>query len=117
MPRTLFCTLLMSALALAGARAQPTVLNLPRENRDAVLQKILEPIREKQALPALASAVVTSDGLQAIAAVGVRKVGTHIAVTPDDQWHLGSDTKIMTATMLAQLVLAGKLKWTSSIEE
>jgi CubicO group peptidase (beta-lactamase class C family) len=34
-----------------------------------------------------------------------------------DQWHLGSDTKAMTATLCAMLVEEGKLKWSSTLEE
>ena len=50
-------------------------------------------------------------------AVGVRKYGSDTPVTVDDQFHLGSDTKAMTATMLATLVEEGKLSWSTTIEQ
>jgi CubicO group peptidase (beta-lactamase class C family) len=81
------------------------------------LREVLEPIRAKYDLPALAGAIVTSRGLQAVGVVGVRKYGTDIAATRDDQFHLGSDTKAMTATLLAMLVEEGKLSWNQTLEQ
>ena len=49
--------------------------------------------------------------------VGTRKRGTEIAATLNDQWHLGSDTKAMTATLVAKLVEKGRLKWESTVAE
>jgi CubicO group peptidase (beta-lactamase class C family) len=80
------------------------------------LNALLDPIRQKYDLPALAGAIVTSKGLSAVGAVGVRKYGTDTPVTVDDQFHLGSDTKAMTATMLATLVEEGKLSWNTTLE-
>lgn len=81
------------------------------------LRSLLEPIREKHDLPALAGAIVTSKGLQAIGVVGVRKYGTKTAAAVDDQFHLGSDTKAMTATLLAMYVDEGKLGWDWTLEK
>jgi CubicO group peptidase (beta-lactamase class C family) len=68
---------------------------------------LLEPIRSKYKLPALAGAIVTSRGLTAIGVTGVRKTGTDVAVTVDDTWHLGSDTKAMTAVLIGLVVEQG----------
>lgn len=84
---------------------------------DKRVNDLLEPIRQKHQLPALAGAIVTGRGLEALGAVGVRKAGTDVAVTGDDQWHIGSDTKAMTAALVASLVEQGKLKWETTIEE
>jgi len=81
------------------------------------LNSLLEPILKQYDLPALAGAIVTSNGLTAAGAVGVRKYGTDTPVTIDDQFHLGSDTKAMTATLLATLVEQGKLSWDTTIEQ
>jgi CubicO group peptidase (beta-lactamase class C family) len=78
---------------------------------------LLEPILQKHRVPALGGAIVTGKGLEAIGAVGVRKAGTDIAVTVEDLWHIGSDTKAMTATLIGRLVEQGKLKWETTIEE
>jgi CubicO group peptidase (beta-lactamase class C family) len=71
----------------------------------------------KHDLPALAGAVVTSGGLIAKGAVGVRRYGKLTPVTVDDQFHLGSDTKAMTATLLALLVEEGKLSWQTTLAQ
>ena len=81
------------------------------------LNSLLEPILKKYDLPALAGAIVNSKGLSAVGAVGVRKHGTDTPVTVNDQFHLASDTKAMTATMLATLVEEGKLSWTTTLEQ
>src|SRR5215472_3788454 len=80
------------------------------------LRSLLEPILGKHDLPALAGAIVTSKGLQAVGVVGVRKYGTTAAATINDQFHLGSDTKAMTATLLAMYVEEGKLGWNWTLE-
>ncbi len=79
------------------------------------LSGIITPLLEKSRLPALGAAVVTSDGLEAIGAVGLRSsMGTE-RVTIDDQWHIGSCTKAMTATLVARLIDRGVLGWESTI--
>ncbi len=78
---------------------------------------LLEGIRRTHNLPALAGAIVDGNGVESIAAAGVRKAGTDVAVTVDDAWHLGSDTKAMTAFLLGRLVEQGKLKWETTIGE
>jgi CubicO group peptidase (beta-lactamase class C family) len=89
----------------------------PKAAGDARIQDLLQPIRQKHGLPALAGAIVTSKGLVAAGAAGVRKSGTEVPVTAVDVWHLGSDTKAMTAVLIASLVEKGKLRWDSSIGE
>lgn len=84
---------------------------------DEAVTSALKPIREKNDVPAIAAAVVTSAGIQFVGAVGVRKRGTDIPVGLDDLWHLGSDTKAMTATLIAKLVEQGKLKWETTLAE
>ncbi|MGA2247114.1 MAG: serine hydrolase domain-containing protein [Verrucomicrobiota bacterium] len=84
---------------------------------DTNVTELLKPIRQKFNVPAMAAAVLTSDGLKFVGAVGVRKRGTEIPVTLDDLWHLGSDGKIMTSTLVARLVERGKLRWDTTLAE
>ena len=84
---------------------------------DAELAAALQAVRQKYDVPAIAGAIVTSKGLERCAAVGVRKVGTDTAVTTNDLWHLGSDTKAMTATLAGLLVEEGRLKWDTTVAE
>jgi len=81
------------------------------------LTEILEPIRRKHELPALAAAVVKGDRTAALGAVGVRRAGGKERVGINDCFHIGSCTKSMTATLCAILIEKGKLKWDSTIGE
>lgn len=81
------------------------------------LKPLLEPMRQKHDLPALAGAIVTSHGLEAVGVVGVRKYGTDTPASIDDQFHLGSNSKAITATLLATLVEEGKLSWNWTLEQ
>jgi Beta-lactamase class C and other penicillin binding proteins len=79
------------------------------------LTQALEAIRKKHDLPALAAAIVTPDGATQIVATGVRKAGRPTRVTTQDRWHLGSDTKVMTATLAGTFVAEGKLSWDTKL--
>jgi CubicO group peptidase (beta-lactamase class C family) len=75
----------------------------------------LEAIRAKYKLPALGGALFTTDGIIDLAAVGVRKLGDTTPVTKDDVWHMGSDTKAMTATLAGTFVAEKKLSWDDKV--
>lgn len=79
------------------------------------LAGIIAPILEKSRLPAIGAAIVTSDGLEAIGAVGVRSWTGTANVTIDDQWHIGSCTKAVTATLVGRLVDRGVLGWDTTV--
>jgi CubicO group peptidase (beta-lactamase class C family) len=92
------------------------LIGAPARAEDS-LDATLEPIRVKYALPALAAAVVKDGKIVAVGAVGVRVAGLQIPVTVDDRFHIGSDTKAMTATLAAMMVEEGKLRWDSTVGE
>jgi CubicO group peptidase (beta-lactamase class C family) len=77
----------------------------------AFVDKTLADVRARTDVPAAAVLVQINGRLEAQAAQGVRAVGHAEAVTLDDQWHLGSDTKAMTATLIARLVEQGYLRY------
>jgi CubicO group peptidase (beta-lactamase class C family) len=87
-----------------------------QQQSDGRMSAALEAIRIRHRLPALGGAIVTSKGLTAMAVTGVRKYGTDALAMPDDRWHLGSDTKAMTAAWI-ELVIerTPKLRWESTI--
>jgi CubicO group peptidase (beta-lactamase class C family) len=72
---------------------------------------LLEPIRQRYSLPAMAAAVILDGHMIVWDATGVRKSGSDVKVTPNDKFHIGSCTKAMTATLTAMLVERGKLRW------
>jgi CubicO group peptidase (beta-lactamase class C family) len=90
------------------ARAAPT-------QGDPELAALLGRIRGQYDLPAMGGAIVDSTSVRAKAVVGVRKKGADAAATVDDLWHMGSDTKAMTATMIAALAEQGKLSWDTTV--
>jgi CubicO group peptidase (beta-lactamase class C family) len=85
--------------------------------RDQSLRDVLATVRQEYRVPALAAAVLSGRGMEAMGAVGVRKTSTKVSVTVKDLWHLGSDTKAMTAAMIGALVERNKLKWETTIGE
>jgi CubicO group peptidase (beta-lactamase class C family) len=81
------------------------------------LNTMLEAVRKEFGLPAIAAAVAKNGRIVASGVVGTRMLGRNIPVTRDDRFHIGSDTKAMTATLAAMLVEEGKLRWDSTIGE
>jgi CubicO group peptidase (beta-lactamase class C family) len=79
--------------------------------------KALETIRTKHELPALAVIVLKDGKVVDRAAVGVRKEGEKMPVTMGDQFHIGSCTKSMTATLAGIFIDEGKLRWDTTIAE
>ncbi len=80
------------------------------------LRERLEKVRRRYDLPDLGAAIVIGDKVVAASAVGVRKYGTDIAVTQDDPFHLGSITKVMTATLIGMMIDDGVLSWNTTME-
>jgi CubicO group peptidase (beta-lactamase class C family) len=106
---------LLSLGALVFVRGSDT--KTPAIEYSDPVSRMLENIREKHSLPALAAAVVVDGKVIVTNAVGFRKNGGPEKVTADDQFHLGSVTKSMTATVAAMLVEQGKISWTTTIGE
>ncbi len=75
----------------------------------------LDEIRKEHGLPGIAAAAIRHGKVVVNAASGVRKLGSEEAVTTDDQWHLGSCTKSMTATVAGMLVDEGRISWHTTI--
>jgi CubicO group peptidase (beta-lactamase class C family) len=105
--------ILLALLLAAGPWLQRVMAE--QKYKGATLSDLLERVRAKYHLPALAGAIVTDDGVVDMAAVGVRKAGTNVAVTTGDLWHLGSDTKAMTALLAGTFVAQGKLSWNDKV--
>lgn len=104
-----------SAVMFLAMSLVPSMSIPVRAQTDNGMKGMLEALRLKHGLPALAGAVVTSGGIASNAVTGVRKAGTDVPATLDDLWHLGSDTKAMTAVLIGTLVEEGSLGWGTSI--
>jgi CubicO group peptidase (beta-lactamase class C family) len=104
-PRPLVCLELVALLTLAGCSENNpgTPDAAPADAAPPNVNSLLEPIRAAYDLPALGGMVISSSEVIALGVTGVRKRGDATLATVDDQWHLGSDTKAMTATIVARL--------------
>jgi CubicO group peptidase (beta-lactamase class C family) len=78
------------------------------------LDSLLRPYLTQYELPAIAAAVVKDGKIISAGAIGTRRAGANIPVTINDRFHLGSDTKAMTALLAAMLVEEGKLRWNTT---
>jgi CubicO group peptidase (beta-lactamase class C family) len=81
------------------------------------LGALLEKVRAQHDVPALAAGIVRKGDKPLVAVVGVRKRGMDDAATAADQWHLGSNTKPMTALLVALLIDRELLDWDTPLEE
>jgi CubicO group peptidase (beta-lactamase class C family) len=108
-----------SAIARTGVvskeSAQPS--SSSEAARSAKLAEELEKIREKHGVPAVAGAVVTTEGTWVASAAGLRAAGRDEKITAGDQFHLGSCTKAMTGTLCAILVEEGVISWDLTLGE
>jgi CubicO group peptidase (beta-lactamase class C family) len=107
---------ILLVLSARGAADGPSDQVCPVAGDQAVTDA-LKPIQQKHRVPAIAGAIVTSKGLEICGVVGVRKSGTGISASLNDKWHLGSDTKAMTATLVGRLVEQGLLKWNTPVAD
>jgi CubicO group peptidase (beta-lactamase class C family) len=78
---------------------------------------LLVPIVEKRHVPGMAAAVARNGETVAVGVAGVRTRGKPDKVAAADRFHIGSDTKAMTAFLCGILVDEGKLKWSQTLGE
>lgn len=68
-------------------------------------------IRVANAIPELSYAVISGDKTLEINTSGLHSVNLKDVATLNDRFHIGSNTKAMTAFIIAKYVEKGKLKW------
>ncbi|AYV46828.1 serine hydrolase [Caulobacter flavus] len=102
---------LLTLAAVAGgapsAALARQIMALPTVDPAAVLAET--------GAPAVAGLVSGVDDLVAQVVSGVRRAGSSDPATRSDPWHIGSNTKAMTAAVYARLVEAGKAKWGATL--
>jgi CubicO group peptidase (beta-lactamase class C family) len=106
---------------LASLIATPVVGALPHiaraDDRFAPAEAALDAAFTAAAPPALAGAIVSREGLVWSSVRGVRQAGGSDPVTADDRWHLGSNTKAITAALFARLVEQGRADWDMTVAQ
>jgi CubicO group peptidase (beta-lactamase class C family) len=93
-----------------AATAQPSSVDSVVNVND-----VLKPIIAKYGIPGMAAVVLQGDHIIAQGVAGARKAGSPTPITIDDRFHLGSDGKAMTATLIAMLIEEGRLTWSTTI--
>ena len=93
----------------------------PFAHADAGLQSFVEQTlakaRDQHKLPGVAALVQINGRIEAEAALGLRANGHPEPVTKNDRWHIGSDTKAFTSTLIARLVEQGKLRFEDTLAQ
>ena len=84
---------------------------------DWSLQDMLGAVRAEFGVPAVGGATITTQGIKELGVSGIRKDGSTVAVEAGDRWHLGSDTKAMSATLLAVLAQKGTVGWDVTVAQ
>ena len=77
------------------------------KSADVLTKDSIEALRREGNAPALAAAAVINGKAAQKWVAGERAAGSGVLATVNDQWHLGSITKSMTATLIARLAEAG----------
>ncbi len=78
---------------------------------DGRMTELVENVRDRHDLPALAAIIVAEGQIADQAASGLRSITNSVVVTTADRWHIGSVTKAMTATLAAILVEQSVISW------
>jgi CubicO group peptidase (beta-lactamase class C family) len=104
------------AIALVLVGLTPIAVRAAAPNpRD--VSALLAPVVEKNKVPGMAAAVVKRGETVAVGVAGVRTREKPDQVAAADKFHIGSDTKAMTAMLCGILVDEGKLRWDQTIGE
>ncbi len=87
------------------------------EKAEALTRSDVEQVRINHGLPGVGVAHARGGGAASILVAGVRSAQAGVPVAVEDQWHLGSNTKSMTATLVARLIEAGGIHWDTTVGE
>jgi D-alanyl-D-alanine carboxypeptidase len=110
----------MNAKLILALMLWPMLLgDVVRAQADAELQPFLQQTLQEtlagKHLPALAALIQINGKIAAEAAVGLRAEGHAEAVTVNDRWHIGSDSKAFTSTLIARLVEQGVMSFDDTL--
>ena len=106
-PNYVVCLVLFAAVLCAFGAGHSQETNDSLSTPPIDLADYLTGPVERGESPGLIAAVIDEHGVRAIGAAGLRRQGSRSPITVNDLVHIGSNTKAMTATMLATLVADG----------
>ncbi|MFN4288341.1 MAG: serine hydrolase domain-containing protein [Brevundimonas sp.] len=81
----------------------------------AALDAALDASRVRHGVPAMGAVVLRGARILYLGVAGQRSVTDDTPVARDASWHLGSNTKAMTALVMARLVDRGVLSWDAAL--
>lgn len=99
---------MLTLLLTAACLANPAPADLPA---------LLDAVRLKHEVPALGVLVARNGRIDRLVTLGTISIDSDEPVRPDDLWHLGSNTKALTATVAARLVDKKQLNWTTTLND
>jgi CubicO group peptidase (beta-lactamase class C family) len=101
--------------AITFVRGDLFAVNIPVLPPGVMDQKRLQQLRIIAEAPAMGVAWAFASGKDRVLVDGLRAADAKTQVALADQWHIGSCTKSMTATLAARLVEAGHIKWEATV--
>jgi len=120
------CTVLATVGLMLGAASAATRMGGADVSRAAggisrsgagSLDAWVDSVRREHNIPAMGAIVFRADTVWARGLAGVRRSNSLVPVQERDRFQLGSNTKAITATVLATLVEEGKLAWTTTLAD
>lgn len=105
---------LVGAALFSDATNEPSSSKVQRAKTDRLPQLVAR-LRKENKLVGLAAMCMVDGTVVASGVDGERRKGSGIALEIGDRWHIGSITKSVTATLLARLVEAGKIDWSTTV--
>lgn len=109
MQRNFWLIGLTTVLTVVGCVEDP-----PSHSTRGGTEFAVDSLRQQYELPAMAAAVIRTDTVISLSATGVRRKGRAAKVSVKDWFHLGSNTKAMTSTLIALLVEDEELSWSTT---
>lgn len=82
-----------------------------------ILSTLMNKAREEASIPAIGAVTFNSEKVLHIKIVGTTKSDQEIPIKNDAAWHIGSNAKAMTATLIAVLVEKELLTWETTMAE
>lgn len=109
----------LTIIALAAASLAVGALStvIAADTPEQVVRNALTMVRDRHHLPGVAALVQQDGNVVAELAIGVRAQGHAEPVTTSDRWHIGSDTKAFTSTLIARLVEQGRMRFEDTLAQ
>ncbi|MBV1910890.1 MAG: beta-lactamase family protein, partial [Kangiellaceae bacterium] len=86
-------------------------------NVQTKLSELVTKLQKDEELVGFGAMVFHQQKLIAETVSGERKIDSGVALSLTDQWHIGSVTKSVTATMIGRLVETGQLNWQTTVAD